>query len=113
MNFKAWNSRFSQKECQSTPYGNGIWQQGPNEPTLTSQAMTMDLNGVFYQNIDDQASSNGLRSVDLNGIIQQQPCDASSHNGSSELHEDLSNFCGISEDDMEKMQVTRSCSDFY
>lgn len=106
VNFKAWNSRFSRKESQSTPYGNGIWQQGPNEPTLTTQVMQMDLNGTFYQNINDQPSSNGMGSVDLNGTIQQQPSDASSNNGSLEQHEDFSNFCGVSDDDMEKIQVT-------
>ncbi|KAI9121027.1 hypothetical protein K1719_008060 [Acacia pycnantha] len=105
VNFKAWNSRFSQKENQSTPHGNGIWQQGPNEPTLATQVMQMDLNGTFYQNINDQPSSNGMRSVDLNGTIQQQPCDASSNNGSSEQYEDFSNFCGVSDDDMEKIQA--------
>lgn len=104
-NFKAWNSRFSRRDCQSTTYGNGICQLGPNEPTLTTQVMPVDLNGAFYHNMDDQPSSNGMRSVDLNGTIQQQPCDASSNNGSLELHEDFSSFCGISDDDMEKIQA--------
>lgn len=117
-NFKAWNSSLLQRDSQSTPYGNGIYQQGLEKPSLGTQ---MDLNGTFCQNTFDQPSSNDMRSVDLNGnqpisydmrsvdlngTIQQQPGDALSKNGNSELHVGgYSNFCGISNDDLEKIQV--------
>lgn len=67
--------------------------------------MPMDLNGTFYDNIDNQPSFKDMRLVDLNGTVQQ-PGDLLSNNGSSELHvEGFSNFYGISNDDMEKIQV--------
>ncbi|KAF7803063.1 sister chromatid cohesion protein SCC2 isoform X1 [Senna tora] len=105
-NFKSWNSSFLRRDCQNTPYANGTCQQGPDEISLTTQAIPMDLNGMTHQNIDHHSTFNDMRSVDLNGTIQQQPGYTLSNNGNSEVNvEGFSSFHGISDDDMEKIQA--------
>ncbi|KAK7266529.1 hypothetical protein RIF29_19175 [Crotalaria pallida] len=107
-NFKAWSSSLLRKEGQSTLNGNGMSQRRPDEATLATQAMSMDLNGTLQLNLEAQPNLNDMRSVDLNGSIYQQPHDPLSNNGSSEvkLHAGvLTDSFSFSKDDLEKVQA--------
>ncbi|KAK7316299.1 hypothetical protein VNO77_35233 [Canavalia gladiata] len=107
-NFKAWSSSILRSEGHSMPYGNGMCQQGSDEPTLVNQVMSMDLNGTFRQNVDAEPNFNDLRSLDLNGTNHQLPDYPLSYNGSSEakLHASgFTNSFSFSKDDLEKIQA--------
>ncbi|XP_061369299.1 sister chromatid cohesion protein SCC2 isoform X2 [Gastrolobium bilobum] len=107
-NFKAWSSSLLRSEGHSTPQGNGMYQQGPDEHTLTTHVMSMDLNGTFQQNLDAQLNINDMRSVDLNGTYHQQPDHPLSNNGSSEAKPhatSLPDSFAFSKEDLEKIQV--------
>lgn len=107
-NFKAWSSSLLRSEGHSTPHGNGMWQRGPDDPMLTTQVTSMDLNGSFQQNLNAQPNQNDMTSVDLNGTNHQLPDYPLSHNGSSEVKPQAAGFSGsstFSKDDMEKFQV--------
>ncbi|RDX75201.1 Sister chromatid cohesion protein SCC2, partial [Mucuna pruriens] len=104
-NFKAWSSSISH---HSTHYGNGMCQQGTDEPIVTTQVMTVDLNGTFQQNVDVQPNSNDMRSLDLNGSNHQLPDYSLSYKGSSEakLHAaGFTDYFSFSNDDLEKVQA--------
>ncbi|TKY50194.1 Nipped-B protein [Spatholobus suberectus] len=104
-NFKAWSSSISR---HSTPYGNGMCQLGPDEPTVTTQVMTVDLIGTFQQNVDVQPNSNDMRSLDLNGSNHQLPDYPLSYNSGSEamLHAvGFTDSFSFSKDDLEKVQA--------
>ncbi|XP_020223012.1 sister chromatid cohesion protein SCC2 [Cajanus cajan] len=94
-NFKAWCSSILR---YSTPYGNGMCQQGPEEPTVNTQVMSVDLNGTFQQNVDAQPNSNDMRSLDLNGSNHQLP--------EANLHAvGFTDSVSFSKDDLEKVQA--------
>ncbi|KAK7271858.1 hypothetical protein RJT34_28101 [Clitoria ternatea] len=106
-NFKTWSSSILQSENYGTPYGNGMCQKGPDDPTHTP-VLSMGMNGTIQQNIDAQPNSYDMTSMDLNGTNLQLPDYPSSYNGSSEakLHAAsfTNSFC-LSKDDLEKVQV--------
>ncbi|KAL1338205.1 sister chromatid cohesion protein SCC2 [Arachis hypogaea] len=106
-NFKAWSSRLSRNENQSTPNGNGMYQQETDKSTIITQGTSMDLNGTFQQNLDARPDLNDMRSVDLNGTFYQQPDDTLSNNGSSEPkpHAVGSDYFAFSKDDLERVQA--------
>ncbi|KAL2977038.1 hypothetical protein AAZX31_13G042900 [Glycine max] len=104
-NFKAWSSSISR---HNSPYGNGMYQQGPDEPTVTSQVMSLDLNGTFQQNVDVQPNSNDMRTLDLNGSNHQLPDYPLSYMGSSEAKLHSAGYTdpfSFSNDDLEKVQA--------
>ncbi|XP_027357770.1 sister chromatid cohesion protein SCC2 [Abrus precatorius] len=107
-NFKAWTSKILRSEGHCAPYSNGMCQQGLDEPTHTTQVMSMDLNGTFRQNLDAQPNLSDMGSLDLNGTNHQQPEYPLSYNGSSEakLHAaGFTNSLSFSNDDLEKVQA--------
>ncbi|KAG4926506.1 hypothetical protein JHK85_052992 [Glycine max] len=104
-NFKAWTSSIS-RHC--TPHGNGMYQQGTDEPTVASQVMPLDLNGTFQQNVDLQPNMNDMRTLDLNGSNHQLTDYPLSYNGSSEanLHSvGYTDPFSFAKDDLEKVQA--------
>ncbi|XP_047165717.1 sister chromatid cohesion protein SCC2 isoform X1 [Vigna umbellata] len=101
-NFKAWSSSISN---HGTPYGNGMHQQAPEESTVTTQAMSVDLNGSIQQNIYAHLNSNDLRSLDLNGSNHQQV--DYSYTGSPETKPHATGYTdfNFSKGDLEKVQA--------
>ncbi|KAI4346656.1 hypothetical protein L6164_007534 [Bauhinia variegata] len=98
-NFKALSSSLLQREYQSTAYGNGIGQPGPEEHPFTNPMTSMDLNGTHQQEpVTPSSLINDMRSVDLNGTHQQQPGNPLANNGSSDSW-------GLSKDDLQKIQA--------
>jgi len=82
-----------------------MYQQAPEESTVATHVMSVDLNGSIQQNVDAHLNSNDMRSLDLNGSYHQ-PLDYS-YKGSPEpkLHAaGYTNF-SFSNDDLEKVQV--------
>ncbi|MED6181067.1 hypothetical protein PIB30_015983 [Stylosanthes scabra] len=106
-NFKAWSSRLSRNENQSTPNGNGMYQEETDKSTVITPGTSVDLNGTFQQNLDAHPDFNDMRSVDLNGTFYQQPDDTSPNNGKSEakLHAVGSDYFAFSKDELERVQA--------
>jgi len=80
-------------------------QQAPEESTVTTQVMSVDLNGSIQQNIDAHLNSNDLRSLDLNGSNHQQL--DYSYMGSPDTKPHSTGYTDFyfSKDDLEKVQV--------